>query len=202
VALTPQNLASGTLPPTSPIGFDPPRQTQAGGGGQGNHPPGGHTATSPSPDNEDKSNVSHRTKFHTVQNAADRNRLKAGGEPWPTSPTKAHLGTGVYAWSSAEDANTYLNIIKGRETFDPTMDPQVVSFSVDNSKLSSYSYLNLDRLGDPGADEWLDQYSALRGGDPSQITAEWIQRGASERFVGPENFFSDYVLLVFMVISL
>src|SRR6267142_4607019 len=45
--------------------------------------------------------------FYTVQNEASASRLQSGGIPWPTEPTKAHLGEGLYAWGSRSQAEAY-----------------------------------------------------------------------------------------------
>jgi hypothetical protein len=49
------------------------------------------------------------TIFYTVQNTEDATRLCGDGAPWPTDASRAHLGPGVYSWTSRFDAQKYLN---------------------------------------------------------------------------------------------
>jgi Pretoxin HINT domain len=42
--------------------------------------------------------------FHSVQNTADADRLRNGGEPWPDAETRAAWGQGVYAWDNLDSA--------------------------------------------------------------------------------------------------
>jgi hypothetical protein len=45
--------------------------------------------------------------FYTVQSEEDERRLRGDGTPWPTDPTRAHLGEGIYSWDSRKPAEMY-----------------------------------------------------------------------------------------------
>ena len=125
------------------------------------------------------------TAFYTVQGPEAAARLRGSGEPWPTSPVSAHLGEGVYAWVSRAVAEAYL-VFRAPQV---PVSLQIVRFEVDDRRLRAYRHLDVDALGVPGADEWLDRYSRLRGGLPDH-GLEYIRRGT--RF-GTEHFFHKAV---------
>jgi RHS repeat-associated protein len=65
--------------------------------------------------------------FYSVQSLDDIARLRAGGNPWPTSPTSAHLGEGIYTWSTKNEATAYLRI---RAAQIPNVQLKVVKLSM------------------------------------------------------------------------
>jgi hypothetical protein len=125
------------------------------------------------------------TIFWTVQSAADAARLRESGEPWPSADTRAHLGEGVCAWDSRSPAQAYLDVLltKGATNLG------ILTFRVSDRILRWFRRLDVDALGDPGADEWLNRFSRLRGGVPDH-GLHCICRGTQ---FGVEYFFDRSV---------
>ena len=122
------------------------------------------------------------TTFHTVQGPEDAARLRGPGTPWPTAPSRAHLGPGVYSFGNRAEAEAYLARLSSRGV----PDLEIVSFRVSNRKLASFRQLDIDALGDPAADEWLERYSLLRENGVPNHGLQYIRRGTN---FGVEHFF-------------
>ncbi len=54
------------------------------------------------PNAEFKAAEGGSTTFYTVQGAEDIARLKSGGTPWPSTPSRSALGEGVYSFDNLE----------------------------------------------------------------------------------------------------
>lgn len=123
------------------------------------------------------------TTFHTVQSGADEARLLSGGTPWPSSPNRAHLGEGVYAWGSRAEADADLQHLSSRGV----CDLRVCSFDVSNADLAGMRHLDVDSLSNPSG--FMQKFSALWGGTPSH-GYDYVTRGTN---FGTEHFFSSKV---------
>ena len=128
--------------------------------------------------------------FYTVQNAADAARLRAGGAPWPTEPSRAALGEGVYAFGEQAGAQAYQNAL----TSQGASGLEIVPFEVSAGDLASMRSLNIDLL--PDAEAFLGKFSQLWGGTPDH-GYDLLMRGTQ---FGTEHFFSKsvYDLLNFL----
>ncbi|MEP7289912.1 MAG: hypothetical protein ABI947_29555 [Chloroflexota bacterium] len=118
-----------------------------------------------------------------MQDPEDAARLRSTGEPWPTAPDRAHLGTGVYAWDNIESAKAYWAL----KTTRGITGLEIVSFEVDSEALANLNQINVDSLADP--DAFLDRYSSLRNATPDH-GYEYIIRGTQ---LGNENFFASSI---------
>jgi len=126
------------------------------------------------------------TRFYTVQNQTDADRLRTKGTPWPTGELKAHFGPGVYAWIVRQDAEEYLAFRKRNVP----ENLQIIAFRVWNSCLRRFQQLNLDDLEEPG--DWLSQHSLLWGGKGQPHTYHYLKRGVGFRQNDPpavEHYF-------------
>ncbi len=123
------------------------------------------------------------TVFYTVQNTEDVLRLRGHGTPWPTDPTRAHLGGGVYAWGNRADAQRYMNNLSRMGV----TGLKIIPFRVSHQSLRSFRRLDVDALANPEA--WMARYSLLWGGTPEH-SFEYIQRGTA---IGVEHFFDQSI---------
>ena len=133
--------------------------------------------------------------FYAVVSQRTACRLKAGGtiaDPngetftWPTSPERAHIGPGFYAWDNINSALAYRNrlIESGRSGL------KIVEVQFSENSLNKMRQLNVDKLGETGANDWLDKHSQLFTNDPCKVTPtdyDYIIRGTQ---FGNENFFT------------
>lgn len=121
--------------------------------------------------------------FYTVQDAADAARLRSGGEPWPTSPSRAALGPGVYSFADRAGAEAYANVLGSRGT----SNLEILQFRVSESDLASMRSVNIDSLENP--EDFMSKYSQLWDGTPNH-GYDWVMRGTQ---FGQENYFSSSV---------
>ena len=127
------------------------------------------------------------TEFFTVQDEADAERLRGPGEPWPTTPERAAVGEGVYAWAhrvEAEAYQAYLLLIE-----DEPLQVEILKFRVHTTVLQSFRQVNVDALGPEGSLVWMSRYSQLWDGTPDH-DLEYVQRGTN---FGVEHFFHKSV---------
>ncbi|WP_428265996.1 SpvB/TcaC N-terminal domain-containing protein [Haliangium sp.] len=129
--------------------------------------------------NARRSDTSYRY-FYTVQGPNDAARLRTTGTPWPTGPTEAHFGQGVYAWGSETEALQYL---QRRSRIAPNL--EVVEFRVKLSTLRKFRQLNVDSLRDPT--QWLSSYSRLYPKGTPTHGLQYIRRGTGNS--GVEHYF-------------
>ncbi len=94
-------------------------------------------------------------RFYTFQDEQDRRRLQAGGEPWLTGLSRAFLSVGVYAWSTAHDADVYRSVLTGRRV----TDARVLVFEIAAADLHALNTIDLTRLTDAEANVWLYTHS-------------------------------------------
>jgi RHS repeat-associated protein len=127
--------------------------------------------------------------YYTVQNGDDATRLFNGGQPWPNSPTRAHLGEGLYTWGNRSDAQSYLNRLTQRGA-----DVSIFSFRISNDKLQNLRTLDLrPPVSDEAANEWLSLYSSLYG----KGLKHDYQHVIREATVGTEHYFQKDVFSLF-----
>jgi hypothetical protein len=118
------------------------------------------------------------TDFYTVQGPEDATRLSSGGHPFPTSPERAHFGSGVYAWGNEADAAAYAANKSGA---------QIMRFAVDNNALAGLRQAHVGSMTDEAATQFMEQNSLLWGGDASH-GLEYISRPTAR---GVEHYFSS-----------
>lgn len=132
------------------------------------------------------------TVFYTVQSHDSAERLRTRGTPWPTDPSRANLGPGVYSWKRREDAILYLRRKMARGE-----DVVIVRFWVAHCFLRRFKCLDLAQLTDPQA--WLSTHGALFTEDEQQPLPHgkhYIQRPTGLRGDGPpavEHYFQNTV---------
>jgi RHS repeat-associated protein len=134
-----------------------------------------------------KINIASRSSisFYTVQGEADAARLLSGGHPWPSSPTRAHLGEGVYSWGNLADAQNYLSI---QTKFNPDVKLSVLKFSMKSSQFTKLRSFQIP-LDDAAANAWLGKHSRLYGtGTPHNY--QYIQGNTN---IGTEHYFSSEI---------
>jgi RHS repeat-associated protein len=121
--------------------------------------------------------------FYTVQNEANASRLLAGGAPWPTSATKAHLGEGLYTWGTRSQAESYLSALEGRGA----SGLRIMEANIPESQYQALRSLDLRGLSDEAAEAWLGRHSSLFG-DGLPHSLDHVIRDTGN--FGPEFFFS------------
>jgi hypothetical protein len=125
-------------------------------------------------------------EFFTVQDQFDAARLRSGGTPWPTAPSKSALGEGLYSWTSAEEAAAYRTHLLGKSDLVPGTRFEIVKFRVSLKDLKLPKYFVVDSLPGEQADAWMLSQSKLTGGQPNHGFG-WVLRGTN---FGIENYFS------------
>lgn len=123
--------------------------------------------------------------FYTVQGAEDALRLRTIGTPWPSGPTSAHLGEGVYSWGSRAEAEAYHEVLK-RNLAEVHL--EIMEFKVSKSDFSKFKKFEVP-LDDDLANAWLEKHSSLFGkGEPHGF--QYIKRRAG---MGDEHYFDKSV---------
>ena len=120
--------------------------------------------------------------FYSVQSESSIARLMLGGEPWPVGPTKAHLGEGLYAWGTREEAEAYLKV-KSQRGIEENL--KIVKFSLSNRNYDALSkyFIPQNEVGE----KWLSVHSSLYGeGVPHGF--QYIRGNTN---FGHEHFFSS-----------
>ncbi|OCR01844.1 hypothetical protein BCD67_04945 [Oscillatoriales cyanobacterium USR001] len=130
--------------------------------------------------------------YYSVQSADDAARLASGGEPWPTSPNKAHIGAGLYSWGTRDDAQLYWERLRNRG-----IDVDILSFRISNSNLKKLRRLDLrPPISDTIVNGWLEIHSSLYGeGRPHSY--QYVIRMTNS---GAEHYFSKDVFPLFTLI--
>jgi hypothetical protein len=129
--------------------------------------------------------------FYSVQSEESVARLMAGGEPWPTAPTSAHLGEGLYAWGTRAEAEAYLNALSQRM---PGVNLKIMEFNINMSQLKNLNGFKVP-AEDAAANKWLETHSSLFGsGTPHGFN--YIQRTTS---MGVEHYFSKQAFQLFKI---
>jgi hypothetical protein len=96
-----------------------------------------------------------------VQGIRDAERLANGGEPWPSSFTRAQIGQGLYAWDNIEIALAYLK--KQRERVhargeDPD-DISIYILKINQADLDNFSIHDMTQLSDEEVNIWMETHS-------------------------------------------
>jgi hypothetical protein len=124
--------------------------------------------------------------FYTVQTEHDRSRLRTDGAPWPTEPKRAHLCQGVYAWDNRSSAEAYKRHLEHQDV----VGLRIVAFRIGKRVSHSFRQIDIDALGDPGADEWFQRYSKLSEENAPPHSCSYVRRGTD---FGTEHFFASIV---------
>ncbi|KMQ61890.1 hypothetical protein ACM40_06085 [Chryseobacterium sp. BLS98] len=123
--------------------------------------------------------------FYTVQGAEDVARLKSGGIPWPTSPTSAHFGEGLYTWDTRAEAEAYRDLLKKNL---PELHLEIMEFKISKGSFNRFKKFEVP-LDDDLANSWLNKHSSLFGnGEPHGF--QYIKRSSS---MGYEHYFDKNV---------
>ncbi len=130
-----------------------------------------------------KTNISFNKTFYTVQGIEDAARLRSTGTPWPSGPTSAHLGEGVYSWATRAEAEAY------RTRF-PDIHVEIVEFKVNKFRFNRLKKFEVP-LDDDLANSWLNKHSSLFGDGLIQPHGfQYIKRSSS---MGFEHYFDKSV---------
>lgn len=124
--------------------------------------------------------------FYTVQSEADERRLRSDGTPWPTEDQRAHLGEGVYSWDKRRHAEEYRQRLRRK-----TGGLRIIAFRISKRVLQSLPQIDLNALGDPGADAWFRRYSRLSNENAPPHGFSYVRRGTGN--FGDEHFFAKTV---------
>jgi hypothetical protein len=124
------------------------------------------------------------TPFYTVQGADDLARLSRGGAPWPTAPSRAHLGSGLYAWGNLKIAKQYASLRSSRF---PDAGVKIRTYRIPNRDLANLRTKDLRApMSDKAVNAWLGKHSSLYGdGIPHNF-----QRVIRETNLGTEHYFT------------
>jgi hypothetical protein len=127
--------------------------------------------------------------FFTVQGPEDADRLLSGGEPWPSSDTRANLGPGVYAWADASEATAYEDHLASNVG---AKSLRILELEISEETVSGLRQLHLDTLSDEEADAWLRQYAALWAfpSEPEEHGFDYVSRPTQ---FGVEHYFKPAV---------
>lgn len=93
--------------------------------------------------------------YYTVQDRSDRERLAAGGDPWPRGLPRAVLGPGFYCWSTLRQAEKYRRLLVGHGADDV----EVVRYAINRSNLKALRTLDLRTMSNDELEAWLQEYS-------------------------------------------
>ncbi|TWG20080.1 RHS repeat-associated protein [Micromonospora taraxaci] len=121
------------------------------------------------------------TEFYTVQGPDGAARLRAGGDPFPTEPNKAHFGPGVYSWGTRGAAERYASNKPGTE---------IMTFRIRNRDIKGLAQAHLGGMSDDDATYFMNRYSPLWDGDASH-GLDYISRATGLESV--EHYFSSGV---------
>lgn len=126
-----------------------------------------------------------KISFYSVQGAEDVARLKAGGTPWPTSPTSAHFGEGLYTWGTRAEAEAYRDLLQKRW---PELRLEIMEFKISKGSFNRLKKFEVP-LDDNLANSWLNKHSSLFGsGKPHGF--QYIKRNSG---MGYEHYFNKNV---------
>ena len=131
--------------------------------------------------------------FYTVQGKKGFKRLMHGEGDWPLSPTKAHLGPGLYAWDNIQSAKQYKDNLIKNITSNGEPEPKLFIIQVSFSKRSLKDFKPfdvdlLDNFNVDGASEWMERHSKLWTKNAKKHHYKYVIRGVSEH-LGREHFF-------------
>lgn len=99
---------------------------------------------------------------------------------------RAHLCQGIYSWDNRKSAEAYKRRLERQDV----AGLRIVAFRIKKRVLHSFRQIDLDALGDPGADEWFQRYSKLSDENAPPHYYSCVRRGTD---FGVEHFFSSTV---------
>lgn len=131
--------------------------------------------------------------FYSVQSDRGVKLLLQKEGDWPLSPTKAHLGPGVYTWDSQEAAERYReNIIKNLQANGEVVRPlRIVQITFSESSLQRFRPFDVDLLDNFRAnatDDWMNRHSSLWTTNARKNGHLYVIRGVSKD-LGKEHYF-------------
>ena len=129
-----------------------------------------------------------KLSFFSIQNKEDVARLVSGGNPWPISPTRAHIGSGIYTWGDEATAIGYRTKLKGLEMFEG-VDLHLLRFDISLQDYNSMTKFDLP-LDDNLATKWLSRHSSLWTDNPISHGFQHVTTGRGH---GREYYFSSSV---------
>jgi len=121
--------------------------------------------------------------FYSIQAEDDAARLLAGGAPWPTGPSRAHLGPGFYAWGDRAAAEAYMAHLGGRGASGMT----IVEARFGATDYARMVTRDLTSMTDEAASAWLGQFSGVGEAGVDHVIRETGRFGVEHRF-GPDAF--------------
>ena len=132
------------------------------------------------------------SSFYTVQNSQDAARLQGGGTPWPSGPTRAHIGEGAYTFESRASADAYRETLGRHVPADVEL--HTVELQIAERDLQGLRRLDL-RGNDAAAESFVNRHSCLYGaGEPHGY--EHVIRATAR---DAEHFFPASVFQLFNV---
>ncbi|RCS49490.1 RHS repeat-associated core domain-containing protein [Bremerella cremea] len=130
------------------------------------------------------------TRFYSVLSDKAAARLAAGGEPWPAlSESGANLGEGIYLWARRCVALRYLARKESRFDFDPSRGTAIRSFRIRNSRLQSFSRLDLRAVDETTFQRFIDTHTAY----VENFVPHGMEYIIYPRGIGTEHFFDKSV---------
>ncbi len=133
-----------------------------------------------------KTEIPFNRSFYTVQGLEDVARLEAGGSPWPTAPSSAHFGEGLYTWGSKAEAEAYRTFLRRNLT--------ELHLEIMEYKISKWDFSKLKKfevpLDDDLANAWLDEHCRLRTASPKAHGYQYIRGNTG---MGQEHYFDKSV---------
>ncbi|WP_158261262.1 MULTISPECIES: RHS repeat-associated core domain-containing protein [Pirellulaceae] len=129
------------------------------------------------------------TRFYSVLSDKAAARLAAGGEPWPTGMNRANLGEGLYVWGRKSDAVGYFTKRSLKGDFDPSYGTAIRSFRISNSRLRSFSRIDLRQVSGEAFDQFTDTYTAYA----DDMIPHGFDYVIYPRALGTEHFFDKRV---------
>ena len=134
------------------------------------------------------------TRFYSVLSDKAADRLRAGGEPWPTGVSRANLGEGFYAWARRADAQGYLNLRSQAAGFDPSHGTSVRAFRIHNKTLAGLRRMDLTKVDGDAFQHFIDHHTMYA----DNFMPHGFEYVIYPRAIGVEHFFDKSVFHHFM----
>lgn len=137
--------------------------------------------------------------FYTVLGKRGLKRIMHGKGDWPISPTKAHLGPGLYAWNNLETAQRYKRNLTKTIMSNDEPEPKlfIVRITFSETSIKKFKPFDVDLLDNfkvQGAQEWMDKHSSLWTKRAKKHDYKYVIRGVSKD-LGKEHYFIPECLL-------
>ncbi|MFG2988649.1 putative T7SS-secreted protein [Streptomyces sp. NPDC048257] len=122
-------------------------------------------------------------EFHTVQDAANAERLRGDGNPWPAADTRGQWGEGVYSWGTLDEAVRYAERIRGRGG-----EVEILTFKVSADDFAGMNRVDITKMTPDKMDEFFEKHSRIYSEGGAQPHNFDYVRGPTG--MGVENYFS------------